>query len=204
MLAMLATLHILPKQVFFYKKKNMICFPVFSSYFFFFSVVQGGWKLQYKRGCIWWETLKNNPNKVNTRTFWKHNSFLLIQSSRGYNRVVKIKLILSICNRSQSFHQYLVDWEQYIQKNHLTDWFDDEPDLKADGFEIVVKKIRTKKTKTPRFRGKLYKWFESSSGGFGFIMPDNEVWSLESGGNRKIKIFKKSTKTTIPSFFQKF
>ena len=86
----------------------------------------------------------------------------------------------AICNRSQSFHQYLVDWDQYIQKNNLTDWFDDEPDLKADGFEIVVKKIRTKKTKTPCFRGKLYKWVESSSGGFGFIMPEKKTRKEDS------------------------
>merc|ERR1712093_76893 len=87
-------------------------------------------------------------------------------------------IMAAICNRSQSFHQYLVDWDQYIQKNNLTDWFDDEPDLKADGFEIVVKKIRTKKTKTPCFRGKLYKWIESSSGGFGFIMPESAANEL--------------------------
>ena len=86
----------------------------------------------------------------------------------------------AICNRSQSFHEYLVDWEQYIQKNNLTDWFSDEPDLKADGFEIVVKKIRTKKTKTPCFRGKLYKWIESPSGGFGFIMPEKKTKKEDS------------------------
>ena len=59
---------------------------------------------------------------------------LIYRFTEIYTEIKKhtLPFIMLLFDRSQSFHQYLVDWDQYIQKNNLTDWFDDEPDLKAD------------------------------------------------------------------------
>lgn len=87
----------------------------------------------------------------------------------------------TICNSRQSFYQYLLDWDQFIKNNKTTDWCEENTEELVssdvnDGFEIVKKKIRTKKNKTSNlYRGKLYKWVDSPSGGFGFIMPDKET-----------------------------
>ena len=85
----------------------------------------------------------------------------------------------TICNSRQSFYQYLLDWDQFIKNNKTTDWYEENTEELVssdvnDGFEIVKKKIRTKKNKTSNlYRGKLYKWVDSR--GFGFIMPDKET-----------------------------
>ena len=85
----------------------------------------------------------------------------------------------TICNSRQSFYQYLLDWDQFIKNNKTTDWCEENTEELVssdvnDGFEIVKKKIRTKKNKTSNlYRGKLYKWVDSR--GFGFIMPDKET-----------------------------
>jgi CspA family cold shock protein len=85
----------------------------------------------------------------------------------------------TICNSRQPFYQYLLDWDQFIKNNKTTDWCEENTEELVssdvnDGFEIVKKKIRTKKNKTSNlYRGKLYKWIDSR--GFGFIMPDKET-----------------------------
>lgn len=85
----------------------------------------------------------------------------------------------TICNSRQPFYQYLLDWDQFIKNNKTTDWCEENTEELVssdvnDGFEIVKKKIRTKKNKTSNlYRGTLYKWVDSR--GFGFIMPDKET-----------------------------
>ena len=85
----------------------------------------------------------------------------------------------TICNRKQSFYQYLHDWEQFIKTNRTIDWSEDNEEeiidyTPNDGFEIVKKKIRLKNSKKINtYTGKLYRWVEK--GNFGFIMPNNET-----------------------------
>jgi len=93
----------------------------------------------------------------------------------------------TILKTSKSLHEYLVNWQNYVEKNNTISWYDDDlPKLKrpilkrcvatekicqipikTDGFKLIEKKVKIKKDHcSKKITGKITRWLFHKHYGF--------------------------------------